>query len=154
MLPGMIEDIGFEDVGPRFPGERDDLTCGECGMSKMRLIALPTGHFYGCARYPTCRGTHGAHPDGSPMGTPGDTLTREARMRAHEIFDQLWKTGKMSRDDAYKWLAQKLGMTKETAHIGRFDVKTCERVIKHAKARLKEGIILTAWRRLMGDDEY
>ena len=150
----LVEDITLDDLGPRFAGEQDDLVCGECGVARMRLIAGPRGPFYGCMRYPDCKGTHGAHPDGKPFGSPANSATREARTRTHQVFDQLWKSGKMTRDEAYHWLANKLKISPRQAHIGHFDVDRCERTIQLAQAKLKEGAIRSFWNRLMGEDEY
>lgn len=46
--------------------------------------------FYGCSRYPECKTTHGAHPDGSPLGFPADQETKGARTRLHKICDEIW----------------------------------------------------------------
>jgi ssDNA-binding Zn-finger/Zn-ribbon topoisomerase 1 len=85
--------------------------------------------FWGCSRWPTCSGIHGAHPDGRPLGIPADAETKRARIAAHAAFDRLWRGGQMSRGEAYRWLQTALGMTKEEAHIGRFDAATCARVV-------------------------
>jgi hypothetical protein len=64
------------------------------------------------------------------MGTPADKTTREARAAAHSVFDPLWKKGKMSRRDAYSWLAKELGITMDECHFGMFDLETCNKAIK------------------------
>lgn len=56
--------------------------CPDCG-SDMSLIAGRFGGFYGCSRYPACRGSHAANSLGEPAGTPADANTR--RMRAAVI---------------------------------------------------------------------
>lgn len=109
------------------------LTCPECGAS-MVLRAARQGRFagrpfYGCATFPLCRAAHGAHPDGKPLGIPGDAATKAARCRAHDAFDLIWKTGMMSRKGAYAWMRWRLGLADEEGHIGRFDVATCERLL-------------------------
>lgn len=45
------------------------------------------------------------------------TLT--ARRRAHKAFDPLWAAGGpfRSRNDAYAWLADQLGMTRKRCHM-------------------------------------
>jgi len=73
-----------------YPGERTDLSCGECG-APMRLRTSVYGPFYGCSQYPDCNGVHGGHPDGSPLGTPADAKTRSAHSLAHAAFDRLWR---------------------------------------------------------------
>lgn len=82
-----------------------------------------------------CKATHGAHADGTPLGVPGDGYTRFVRKVTHDAFDRLWKTApehrrQDARHIAYAWLAERLGMAKDEAHIGRFDVETCDRVIE------------------------
>ena len=51
------------------------------------------------------------------------------RVAAHEAFDVLWKGGSMSRYQAYGWLANKMGLTTDEAHIGRFTAGMCRRLI-------------------------
>lgn len=98
------------------------------------------GMFYGCVRYPACDATHGAHADGTPLGIPADKETKQARIEAHAVFDELWrkasKKGKKSaRQKAYAWLREELGLTKEECHIGRFDKAMCQRVIEVCEDR-------------------
>lgn len=95
------------------------------------------GPFYGCVGFPVCRTTHGAHPDGRPLGTPGDAATKAARIRAHAAFDPLWKGGAAKRNEAYYRLSKALGITRKECHIASFDAAMCERVVE-ACARLSE----------------
>ncbi len=39
--------------------------------------------FWQCSRASNCSGVHGAHPDGTPMGIPGNRETNRARVEAH-----------------------------------------------------------------------
>ena len=107
-------------------------TCGDCG-SPMILRSSRYGQFYGCTRFPDCRGAVGAHADGTPLGVAADGETRRARMLAHEKFDLLWKPDKrgrrhMSRSHAYRWMRTMLGLTESTAHIAKMDGRTCARL--------------------------
>ena len=111
------------------------LCCGECG-APMVARTSKYGPFYGCSAWPRCRGTHGAHPDGSPLGVPADAATKAARIRAHAAFDRLWKGGTMKRAQAYGWLSRTLGIAGADCHIGRFDAATCERVVAAVEARV------------------
>jgi len=113
-------------------GERKDLVCPDC-TAVMRLRRSRFGPFYGCSRWPDCEGTHGAHDDGSPKGVPGDAATRQARIRAHDAFDQLWKPrgrGPMSRGAAYRWMRRAMGLSAAKAHIGNFNTTQCERLVQ------------------------
>lgn len=119
--------------------------CPECGSS-MHLRDSRHGLFYGCATFPTCRATHGAHPDGRPLGTPANAETKAARIAAHDAFDKLWREPEryMTRRDAYRWLADLLGLTPGDAHIGSFDRGQCEAVTVRAGQlleRLQEGSV-------------
>jgi ssDNA-binding Zn-finger/Zn-ribbon topoisomerase 1 len=115
-------------------GERTDLVCPECGAPMhLRYSRKHQRSFYGCTRWPACSGTHGAHDDGRPKGVPGDAATRNARMRAHDVFDQLWKPrgrGRMSRRGAYRWMRQAMGLTPAEAHIGNFNTTQCEQLVQ------------------------
>ena len=58
------------------------------------------------------------------------TTTDEARAEAHTAFDPLWQqSGGMSRNAAYRWLAEELGMNREDCHMSLFDEETCRRVV-------------------------
>ncbi len=106
------------------------MQCPDCG-ALMMLRPGRFGPFYACVRRDQtgCPGAHGAHPDGRPMGTPANAATRQARIKAHAAFDQLWKSGEMTRRQAYWWLQQSMEMTTLQAHIGKFTLEQCERLI-------------------------
>jgi ssDNA-binding Zn-finger/Zn-ribbon topoisomerase 1 len=110
--------------------------CGECG-ALMELRDSRYGKFYGCTRFPECRGTHGAHENGKPLGVPTNKETRLKRIETHKVFDQLWKTGYMSRGEAYRALAIKLG--RREVHIGEADLTDCS-LITAAALELLEGL--------------
>lgn len=113
-----------------------DIACAECG-SPMVLRASKYGPFYGCLEYPKCLAAHGCHRNGAPLGTPATKEVKEARMRAHAWFDPLWETGAMSRSEAYRWMQTALGLSKDDAHIGSFDLETCNRLIDAVRGHLK-----------------
>jgi hypothetical protein len=58
-----------------------------------------------------------------------ELYTDDFRARAHAAFDPLWRSGEMSRNAAYRWLANELGLSREECHISLFDRATCERVV-------------------------
>src|SRR5262245_42894115 len=86
--------------------------------------------FYGCSQYPSCTAAHGAHPDGKPLGTAADKETKQARIVAHAAFDDLWRSGKMSRRAAYRELQRVMGMKEAEAHIGKFTKGQCEELVR------------------------
>ena len=55
---------------------------------------------------------------------------RRWRIKAHDAFDKFWKQAKMKRSKAYGWLGERMRMSKEECHIGRFSIEDCKEVIK------------------------
>lgn len=43
--------------------------------------------FYGCVRWPSCRGSVKAYPNGSPAGVPVDSATRKARAQVRALLN-------------------------------------------------------------------
>lgn len=77
-----------------------------------------------------CDSYVGLHPlTHLPLGTLANRATREARKKAKAAFNPMWQRGGMTRTDAYTWLAKQLGLPAGKAHIGWFDVATCEKVV-------------------------
>jgi zinc-finger-containing domain len=56
------------------------------------------------------------------MGRPAGPATRYARMDAHREFDELWKSGVMTRSAAYAWLERAMGYPVGDCHIGRMSL--------------------------------
>lgn len=117
---------------PEPPTEVVICTCG----APMKLRKSAYGLFWGCTKFPECKVTHGAHPDGKPLGRPGTKEEKKARIEAHAVFDLLWqksaysKKPVMKRKDAYAWMQKAMGLAKDEAHIGNFDVEQCQKLIK------------------------
>lgn len=65
-----------------------------------------------------------------PLGRLADKELREWKKRAHAVFDPIWKNRKKKRPDAYKWLAEKLGIERVKCHIGMFNVDMCKKVFE------------------------
>lgn len=55
----------------------------------------------------------------------------EAKAAAHAAFDRLWKSGRMSRDGAYRLLTRALRF-QTRAHISDLSVAQCRFVIRWA----------------------
>lgn len=85
-----------------------------------------------------CRAWVGCHEDSpshTPLGRLANAELREVRGGAHALFDTLWKSGTMARQDAYAWLAVQLQMPVDRCHIGLMDVDDCNRVMDVMLAR-------------------
>jgi ssDNA-binding Zn-finger/Zn-ribbon topoisomerase 1 len=121
-------DLGLPEPETHPPQKTYDVTCPDCG-APMKLRGSKYGLFYGCTTYPACKAAHGAHPDGRPLGKPATKFVKGKRIQAHEAFDKLWEGTRMKRKDAYRWMQEAMGMTKEEAHIGNYDAEQCERLI-------------------------
>lgn len=96
-----------------------------------------------------CRAWVGCHPpahrnrtgpgiqgqgDGTiPMGQLANATLRRARSAAHAAFDPLWKSKRMTRFEAYAWLAEQLGTRRVNTHIGMMDLDGCRAVIEVMK---------------------
>jgi len=78
-----------------------------------------------------CNAWVGTHKDNHyrPYGQLADLYTRQARSRAHKIFDKFWDT-KKERTELYKDLAKVLNISERDCHIGKFNQEMCNKVIK------------------------
>lgn len=72
-------------------------------------------------------GTHKGTPH--PLGTLADQVTKNARKKAHAVFDPIWKSKQMKRTEAYQWLADQLDIERWRCHISWFDVEWCNKVV-------------------------
>lgn len=91
-----------------------------------------------------CRGSCGAHPDGMPTGLPAGPEVRKARGITHEMFDRVWnKDGRVMRNAAYAYIAEKMGIAVEDCHIGLMQLEELRVFYRHAAALTPS--ILKAW---------
>ena len=85
---------------------------------------------YVCTKYPVCDSYVRVHSDTTvPMGSLANAKLRALRVTAHKHFDQLHKSGLMSRNEAYGWLAFMLQSPLSQAHIGYLSEYYCNRII-------------------------
>jgi len=112
--------------------------CPRCNIAmrlrETRKFLTKTGKyrlFYGCRNWPECQSTVGAHPDGTPCGFPAiDQETKDARHRAHEVFDPLWKFGRIQREDLYRKIAIIMKIPRDKCHVAMFTKEECEKFIE------------------------
>lgn len=84
--------------------------------------------FYVCN---PCDARVGCHNDTvKPYGRLANATLREARGRAHDLFDPLWRGPGLRRNSGYAWMAEVMGLTRQQAHIGMFDLDQCNRLIE------------------------
>lgn len=110
-----------------------EIKCGECGAPMVLRETTKFKHsngmprkFFGCSRYPECKGTHGAHPDGSPLGVPADDKTKQARIVAHAMLETWSADAGYTRDQAYARLKERFGFE---VHIGAADKAMCDAIV-------------------------
>lgn len=66
---------------------------------------------------------HGSH------GSLADGELRHKRIQAHRAFDRLWRSGLMTKKEAYQWMQTEFGLHEEQAHIAQFGAYMCDRLI-------------------------
>lgn len=100
------------------------VACPECGSemtlrtsTKFKTNSGEARKFYGCSKYPECKGTHGANPDGTPMGTPADGETKALRQAIHMLLEVVFGkwNDKSARNKMYAWLKENAPQ----AHVGQ-----------------------------------
>ena len=81
-----------------------------------------------------CQSYVGIHPKTDiPLGTLADEKTRKARSAAKAIFQPMWEIDGFTKDSAYAWLAEKMGIKHEHCHVGWFNFEQCNQVIEICK---------------------
>jgi len=118
--------------------------CPYCGAHAVLADSAEVYHGRDYGKIWLCRwceawvGVHKGDGQNRPLGRLANKELREAKRRAHAVFDPLWAR-KLERDGCskaeargagYRWLAQQLGIPREECHIGRFDVEQCARVVE------------------------
>jgi hypothetical protein len=116
-----------------------EVFCPYCkGKAKFMSSREFYGRDYGSNIYVCrpCDAYVGTHKNSTtPLGTLANGPTREWRKYAHSKFDPMWKYGKKSRSKAYEWMRNVMGLTAEEAHIGRFNVEQCMRLVYEIEKR-------------------
>lgn len=87
------------------------------------------GKVWLCAPCNAWVGCHKNSKNCIPLGGLGTANLRKLKIKAHALFDPLWKAAmkhrgwqqSYARAKAYSWLAQKMGIERSECHIGMFD---------------------------------
>ncbi len=124
---------------------RHVVRCPKCGSaavlrpaSEIYADASRKDRLYVCSGYPECRSYVGTYPGTIiPMGTPADGDLRNLRIRAHRRFDEVWRTGIMTRENSYRWMADAFGIPLRDAHIAMFGEYRCRELIRLCEAVLE-----------------
>ena len=107
------------------------------GPAAAARLGIERQSFYQCQN---CNARVGCHPGSTrPLGNLANEALRMKRMEPHHVFASFWKERGMSRTQAYKWMAKKMRLSEELAHIGGFEIDRCQKLIKLCeKERNKE----------------
>ena len=108
------------------------------GPAAAARLGIERQSFYQCQN---CNARVGCHPGSTrPLGNLANEALRMKRMETHHVFDSFWKERGMSRTQAYKWMAKKMRLSEELAHIGGFEIliKLCEKERNKEQKQKKE----------------
>lgn len=94
------------------------------------------GFVYYCKKDAAWVGVHKGTNEA--LGRLANAELRDAKKQAHEYFDKIWQLKTMTRDEAYKWLSERIGTDPKYTHIGMFGVKTCKDVVYFSKQLLND----------------
>ena len=104
--------------------------CPYCGsLATLRPASVIHGlsdisagtYLYVCRRWPACDAYVTAdRRTKQPLGTLANGDLRHKRIQAHRAFDRLWRSGLMSKREAYQWMQTEFGLHKDQAHIAQF----------------------------------
>lgn len=113
-----------------------NLTCPKCrGRAALVTGAEVYPHrpdlhqkwFYACLPCQVWAGCHGDTKN--QKGRLADAASRRLKIAAHEAFDPLWRTKRMTRPAAYAWLRKQLGLDERACHMGWMSDDDLRRVI-------------------------
>lgn len=118
--------------------------CPYCGAladlrpaSEIYQDATREEHLYVCRNYPRCNSYVRVYPGTThPMGPLANGDLRHLRIRAHRTFDRIWQCGVMTRDAAYRWMADFFCIPLRDAHIGQFNEYRCKALIDKCESLL------------------
>lgn len=103
--------------------------CGGAVDLVSAALVQPNGrkdnHLYMCV---SCGASVGTHTGTAvPMGLLSNRRHRRQKQRVHNMFDATWRSGRLTRSEAYAALADGLGLSPEDCHIGWMDETTLSR---------------------------
>lgn len=102
-------------------------TCPHCGGKVIFTTndvlygrTYGNGKCYYCTNCGASVGTHGKAPK-QPLGMLATPAMKGWKKNCHNLFDSVWKSGKLKRGQAYKRLAKALDIPQNECHFGHFD---------------------------------
>lgn len=120
------------------------VACDVCGNRNIEytdnkvIYGENRGRWHKCYYCPNCKAVVGCHPGTNiPKGLMATAAIRRYRVKAHKAFDPLWQDELCTREDAYIWMAELLGLPHELAHIGLLSREHLEFLIAACPNRYK-----------------
>lgn len=122
--------------------KRDHVVPSMCHCKKrVGVYSIRTGRLiYTC---PNCDNTHECHQqntifdnegilytEGEPLGIPCSVVGKIFRLWLHSIFDKLWRTKIMTKNDAYAHLSKMMNIERKDAHIAKFGISDCVKAVE------------------------
>lgn len=97
------------------------------------------GNVLACDNYPDCDTYVGVHRYTlRPMGRMATREVRWKRSVAHTWIDQMWQDYGYSRQQAYEWVAETLGLTDREAHVAKLSEGQLDTLIEAARAVVRK----------------
>lgn len=130
---------------PKYKDYIRSVVCQYCGNQANLVMGdkiyphrkdLFTKKFYICE---SCQAWVGTHRDGTPLGRLANKELRLLKKKAHDSFDPLWRYGAKNRQQAYRWLAKEMNLSREQCHIGMFNEEQCKKVIEICREKTGVG---------------
>ncbi len=122
--------------------------CPYCGAESVlvpgsSLRGNVRGNVYVCENYPKCDSYVSVYEkNNKPKGTLANRKLRKLRIKAHSLFDILWRSRSIRRTQAYFELSQELEIPISETHIAMFSRTRCEKAIRAIKTLLKKHNLL------------
>ena len=109
--------------------------CPYCGkkaelVDSVEIYSKSYGMIWMCFSCDAYTGVHKSSKSFQPLGTLANQELRGLRQRTHHLFDPMWRDGKMSRTEAYDWLARKMNIDKKKCHVAMFSKQQCKQAIE------------------------
>jgi len=110
--------------------------CPYCGkparwVENKEIYGRNYGKSYMCWLCKDCDAYVGCHQNTKePLGTVANRELRKWRKEAHSVFDLLWKKYDYKRKESYILLQTMMGLSPKKAHIGKFNIEQCKKLIK------------------------
>lgn len=99
--------------------------CPFCGG---RVIITSNKNLYGkqygngmCLMCTSCKASVGVHDNGNALGILANREMKILKRTCHALFNEVWRTRTLDRDEAYGIFAEKLNIERRECHFGYFD---------------------------------